>query len=239
MKTKILLVIAALGLGLVKLSAQDLLPGINYSYNPPGANGIITNITIDVLNNDANAAGSFDVAMYLYDPNTTNYWIIGTQNIPSLSGNSLITISNWNIDINQTSGIPAGTYRLGVWTDSNSAITETDETNNAGLLAGNINYTPNASGISNAILPDENATLYPNPANENVSVNYSLTENSAVEINIFDDAGKLMMRANEPGVLGAGDHKTELETSSLPPGIYFVKIIAGGSVITKKLSVMH
>src|SRR5688500_14217194 len=86
MKMKQLLLVAAV-CGGTSLMAQDLAPGINYSYNPPGSDGIITDITVDVVNNDNNSAGSFDVAMYLYDQSTTNYWIIGTTNVPSLSGN--------------------------------------------------------------------------------------------------------------------------------------------------------
>src|SRR5687768_11022911 len=122
MKTKVTLLcfIVMLFIMIKTTQAQiDLVPGINYSYNPPGSNGIITGITVDACNNDNGNAGSFDVAMYLYDQSTTNYWIIGTTSLPGLSGNACITISNWNIDINNTSGIPAGTYRLGVWVDSN------------------------------------------------------------------------------------------------------------------------
>ena len=123
MKTKTLLLMSALFCGGLKLAAQDLAPGINYAYNPPGANGIITSISVDVVENDGVSTGSFDVAMYLYDMSTSTPYVIGTTNIPSISGSSVITISNWNIDINNTPGIPAGTYRLGVWVDSNGDVT--------------------------------------------------------------------------------------------------------------------
>ncbi|HTL80115.1 MAG TPA: T9SS type A sorting domain-containing protein [Bacteroidia bacterium] len=238
MKTKLLLVLAALGLSLVKLAAQDLAPGINYSYNPPGANGIITGITIDVVNNDNNAASSFDVAMYLYDPNTTNYWVIGTTNIPSLSGNSLITISNWDIDINNTPGIAAGTYRLGIWTDSNNDISETDENNNTGLLAGNINYTPSASGVNDHSLLLSAISLFPVPANDHVSVSIDLNSSSDVKVKIYDVTGKLLLSQNN-GTLMQGQQTMEVETSQLPNGTYIIQVIAGESVASKRLVIAH
>ncbi|HET6990906.1 MAG TPA: hypothetical protein VFJ43_06255, partial [Bacteroidia bacterium] len=71
MKTKHVLLMSALLCGGFTINAQDLAPGINYSYNPPGANGIITNIAVDAVENDGVAAGSFDVAMYLYDMSTS------------------------------------------------------------------------------------------------------------------------------------------------------------------------
>jgi len=58
MKMKQLLFAAAFIGGAMQLSAQDLDPGINYSYNPPASDGIITDITVDVVNNDSWSAGS-------------------------------------------------------------------------------------------------------------------------------------------------------------------------------------
>src|ERR1041384_6777693 len=99
MKTKALLFAAMLGFGM-NLSAQDLAPGINYAYNPPGANGIITNISVDVVENDGVSASNFSVAMYLYDQSTSNVYILDPMSISYISGNGLYSITNWNVDIN-------------------------------------------------------------------------------------------------------------------------------------------
>ena len=239
MKTKKLLFSIAILFTGYTISAQDLAPGINYSYNPPGSNGIITSISVDALENDGVSVGSFDVAMYLYDQSTTNYWVIGTTNIPSLSGNSVITISNWNIDINNTSGIPAGTYRLGVWVDSNNDITESDENNNAGLLAGNINYTPNASGIATSPLAISFVSCFPNPANENTTLKFSLANNSDVSIQIFDMTGKLVKIISDKEQMMSGDYSVNISTSELPDGIYFISISTVDGNISKKITVAH
>lgn len=231
------LLIAAAVCGGTSLVAQDLAPGINYSYNPPASDGIITDITIDVVNNDNNSAGSFDVAMYLYDQSTTNYWIIGTQNIPSLSGNSLITISNWDIDINNTSGIPGGTYRLGVWVDSNEEISEADENDNAGLLAGNINYSP--TGLGEITIEASSVNCYPNPATNSTTLSFTLTEASGVSIDVFDVLGNKVASMSSNAQLAAGTHQHVINTEAYTPGMYFICITSGETVITRRLTVNH
>lgn len=237
MKMKQLLFVAAFAEA-TSLAAQDLAPGINYSYNPPAADGIINDITIDVVNNDANSAGSFDVSMYLYDQSTTNYWIIGTTNVPSLSGNSLITISNWDIDINNTSGIPGGTYRLGVWVDSNEGISESDENNNAALLSGNINYSP-ASGVADNYIDAASVNCYPNPADNSITLAYSINESTLVSIDIFDLLGNKVESVSTGAQLGTGTHTQTIKTSAYANGVYLVSIKAGESVITKRITVAH
>lgn len=231
------LLFAAAVCGGTSLAAQDLAPGINYSYNPPAADGIITDITIDVVNNDNSSAGSFDVSMYLYDQSTTNYWIIGTQNISSLSGNSLITISNWDIDINNTSGIPGGTYRLGVWVDSNEDISEADENDNAGLLAGNINFSP--TGVGEITIEASTVTCYPNPATNSTTLSFTLTEASAVSVEVFDVLGNKVETMYSTSQLAAGTHQQVINTEAYTAGVYFICITSGETVITRRLSVTH
>jgi hypothetical protein len=239
MKTKTLLFMSALFCGGLKLAAQDLAPGINYSYNPPGANGIITSISVDVVENDGVATGSFDVAMYLYDMASSTPYVIGTTNIPSINGSSVITISNWNIDINNTPGIPAGTYRLGVWVDSNGDVSESDENNNAGLLAGNINYSPSASGIETSPVAIGMVTVFPNPANENATVNFTLTENAPVSLKIYDMAGNLVSVVADKEQMMSGDYSMHVETENLSSGVYFMTLSTGDGSVTRRLTITH
>lgn len=220
------------------LAAQDLAPGINYSYNPPGSDGIIHGITVDVVNNDGNSAGSFDVSMYLYDQSTSNYWVIGTTNIPSLSGNSLITISNWDIDINNTSGIPGGTYRLGIWVDSNNDISEADENDNTGLLSGNINYSP-ANGIDDHALVATSVTCFPSPANESTTLSFVLDEVSEISIQVSDALGNTVAVIRDGQTMPAGTHTASINTSTLANGVYFVSVSNGSTMITRRIMVAH
>lgn len=241
MKTKITLIIAmAACLLLAKVShAQiDLVPGINYSYNPPGSNCIITGITVDVCNNDNGNASAFDVSMYLYDQSTTNYWIIGTTRLNNgLSGNSCITISNWDIDITQTSGIANGTYRLGIWVDSGSEITETDDNNNAGLLSGNINYSCGSAGVHDASAFLSNVSNFPNPFSTSTTISYSLLQDAQVVLEVYDVTGK-RVQVIENAHRSAGNYTTVYDASKLESGIYFLKVGVNGVYETHKLSVV-
>jgi hypothetical protein len=238
MKTKLLFLSALTCVGMT-LSAQDLAPGINYSYNPPGANGIITSIAVDCVENDGTSVGSFDVSMYLYESSSQTVYVIGTQSVPSLSGYAVYSFTNWNIDINDNPNVPAGTYRLGVWVDSNSDISESDEDNNAGLLSGNINFTPNANGIATNSFLANSLSLFPNPANEKATVNFSLEANSAVSMNIYDMTGKLVQAVVNKQEMLAGDYSMPVETASLTSGVYFMTLTSGELSVTRRLIVAH
>jgi hypothetical protein len=216
----------------------DLVPGINYSYNPPGSNCIITGITVDACNNDNGNASAFDVSMYLYDQSSTNYWIIGTTRLNNgLSGNSCITISNWNIDISQTSGIPNGTYRLGIWVDSGDEISETDENNNAGLLSGNINYSCAGTGVHDTKGIVQEVSNYPNPFSESTMISYTLARDSKVLIEVYDLAGS-RVAVVENADKAAGNYLVNYNAGGLQAGTYFLRVSVNGLWETRKMTVV-
>jgi hypothetical protein len=241
MKTKITLIIAMAACLLAAKSGKaqiDLVPGINYSYNPPGSNCIITGITVDACNNDNGNASAFDVSMYLYDQSSQNYWIIGTTRLTNgLSGNSCITISNWDIDISQTSGIPNGTYRLGIWVDSNSEISETDENNNAGLLSGNINYSCAGTGVYDTKGLVQGLSNYPNPFSTTTAISYTLTKDSRVSVEVYDLSGK-RVQVVENEDKAAGNYLVRFDGSNLDAGTYFLKVGVNGLWETRKMTVV-
>lgn len=221
------------------VAQPDLVPGINYSYNPPGANGIITNIVVDACNNNATAAGPFDVSMYLYDQSTSNYWIIGTIRATSgLSGNACVTSNSWNIDINDTPGIPQGTYRLGIWVDSDEEISETDENNNAGLLSGNINYTPSTTNIQENNKSLSQLNIYPNPVKDILNISFNMKETDYVNVELIDINGRLISIVNN-NLMTSGNQEINYATSDLENGIYFVKIYSEKFSIMQKVVVLH
>ena len=217
----------------------DLVPGINYSYNPPGSNCIITSITVDACNNDAGNASAFDVSMYLYDQSTTNYWIIGTTRLNNgLSGNSCITISNWDIDITQTTAVPNGTYRLGIWVDSGSEISETDENNNAGLLSGNINYTcAGSSGVNDVVSFISDLSSYPNPVSTTTTITYSLLQDAKVVVDLVDLTGKKIASLDDSKKI-SGTYNLVYDASALETGVYFLRVSVNGVAETRMISVI-
>ncbi|MDC1539744.1 T9SS type A sorting domain-containing protein [Flavobacteriaceae bacterium] len=69
--------------------------------------------------------------------------------------------------------------------------------------------------------------MYPNPANG--VVNFSTASNDALTVSVFDVLGKQVMDAQNV--------QSQLNISSLNPGMYFVKMTQGASSATKKLVV--
>ena len=69
--------------------------------------------------------------------------------------------------------------------------------------------------------------MYPNPAKG--FVNFSSASNVALDVAVYDMLGKQVLRAE--------DVQSQLNISSLNPGMYFVNMTQGSNVSTKKLLV--
>jgi len=69
--------------------------------------------------------------------------------------------------------------------------------------------------------------MYPNPAKG--VVNFSSASKKALNVAVYDLLGKQVLRANAV--------QSELNISSLNPGMYFVNMTQGSSTSTKKLLV--
>jgi hypothetical protein len=80
--------------------------------------------------------------------------------------------------------------------------------------------------------------VYPNPFNQNMNVDITLANNADVTVQMFDMTGKLISTENE-GQLSVGQHIISVDGSTLAEGMYFVKITAGTSVVTQKVTVAH
>ena len=107
--------------------------------------------------------------------------------------------------------IYAATYYTGVW---RRALSEMDIVNELGMK------------------------VYPNPANAMIVVSYSLLEKSNVSLIVYDLLGnQVSSLVNKEQ--GKGDYKMELNVEKFTNGIYFCKVEAGSSSMTKKIVVMH
>ena len=80
-------------------------------------------------------------------------------------------------------------------------------------------------------LADERLRLFPNPANSSVTVQGN---GRALQLEVYDLAGKLMSRATVNG-----NEQLELNTANWPAGVYAVRIADGATVARQKLVVTH
>jgi hypothetical protein len=239
MKTILLkaLVIALMAIPTMILSQVDLTIGINYAYNPPtNCNNQITSLSTDICNNGSSSAGSFLVGIYLYDPSSQDHWVLDVTTLNSLSGNACVTISNWNIDMNQYCCLPApgSNYRIGVWADTANVITETSKNNNASLLSGNIQVCAGSTGL---VLRKQNIfelNVFPNPSNGDSQLEINLPQAEKVSVIVMDVTGKKVMDAFNGEIL-AGDQRIKLPTGTLNNGVYFVTVSTATSTSQRKL----
>jgi hypothetical protein len=77
-------------------------------------------------------------------------------------------------------------------------------------------------------------SVYPNPANDVATVNFTLNEVANVSIEVVDYTGKVISTENL-GSVANGAHT--VNTSNVAEGIYFVNLVVNGNVTTNKLVV--
>lgn len=75
---------------------------------------------------------------------------------------------------------------------------------------------------------------YPNPFNPVTTITFDIAEKSDIRLEVTDILGKIVEVLHQ-GRVNAGTYKTEFDGTNLPSGIYFYRMIAGSTNITKKL----
>jgi len=99
-----------------------------------------------------------------------------------------------------------------------------------------IRGTAAASGINGNNAADLGLNLFPNPATDNVQVNYTLTSETTVTINLYDVTGKLVA-TDSKGEQVKGRHFAHINTTDLAKGFYTVKVATNFGQSTSKLIV--
>lgn len=78
-------------------------------------------------------------------------------------------------------------------------------------------------------------SIYPNPTHGMVNIDMVNTNAVDVELQIVDAIGKLI----DTRQLSGHDIRTTVDLTNSPSGIYFVRILTDGGVLTKRISVSH
>jgi hypothetical protein len=81
-------------------------------------------------------------------------------------------------------------------------------------------------------------TIYPNPANERFQINYELSSNSIVSLAIYNLNGELVKMLISNQSLFANTYYQTFDISTLPIGVYLVKLKSQSSLKTIKLSII-
>lgn len=84
----------------------------------------------------------------------------------------------------------------------------------------------------------ENASIviYPNPFNDYTNIFINLVQQADVNYKVFNITGSLVY-SEDAGLLNSGNHFLRFNSDNLTSGIYFIRIMIGNEMITKKISI--
>lgn len=80
------------------------------------------------------------------------------------------------------------------------------------------------------------ATAFPNPASNAVTIRFSLETAQTLALELTDYFGETVLREEEK-VFEAGQVSIKLDLSKVSPGVYFLKVFAGGKIYIEKIAV--
>ncbi len=111
----------------------------------------------------------------------------------------------------------------------------TDGSTPAGSLVEALTPAVSHAGIHEAATENNSIAIYPNPANNLLTISLMNNINSCT-INLYDRMGQLIM---ENGELRIGNGQTTIDISTLSQGIYFAEVIINGEKVVRKVVKMN
>lgn len=213
-------------------ASVDSTRKLGYVYNTDSTNGLFGGIQLL-------SSGSFNA--YSGDNSGSG---LGGVNFSNGYDNDdkFTTLYSWRKDAG--SGSPEGNDVVQVVSTGPFSLAPTDSVVVAFALLGgdslaDLQASANAAdlkyplivGINEPSIAEKlNLRLYPNPAKENVTLDFHSADHSPITIVVYDIMGRETLRIVKPF-----SSKFPLNTATLNPGIYTITIIQDKQIITKKL----
>lgn len=94
------------------------------------------------------------------------------------------------------------------------------------------------TGIDENNNTDFQLNVFPNPATENISVDYVVNEDTNVHLAIYNVLGE-KVEAIDLGPQTSGIHKTDINVESIPNGTYFLKLDTSTGSKTFKFAIVN
>ena len=86
------------------------------------------------------------------------------------------------------------------------------------------------------LILEKNIRLFPNPASDQLFLDFDLSTNFDFNISIHDAVGKVLLQKIENNI---SNQKLDLKISNLTSGLYFVKIQTGEQVWIRKFIIQN
>lgn len=169
--------------------------------------------------------GSVSATLTRWDSNTNQRVTVATANI-TLSGMAM----SW------ASFTKNFTYVDGGFPDSCIIVLKAsgaNPTNNDYLWVDNLAFAGNVTGIQNKDSFLKGISLYPNPSEDQITMDMNFANSESVRIEMSDVNGNVVLVQNA-GTLH-GESRQTLDVSSYSKGTYFIRIITESGVEVKKI----
>lgn len=93
-------------------------------------------------------------------------------------------------------------------------------------------------GVANVSAGIEGVRLFPNPANQEAYLGFSLKQSSNVQVQVYDELGRMVY--NSPAQnMGSGNQQITINTSNFAAGVYNVKLQTENGTVTQRLAVVR
>lgn len=81
---------------------------------------------------------------------------------------------------------------------------------------------------------DSGLLIYPNPIDEITTIEYSLSTDNNVELELINSSGATI-KLVQMGLQGAGVHAVSLDMKNIQPGLYYCRVKTKDSIFTKRI----
>ncbi len=209
-------------------SSPSLHNSIVYANRTGIANGYQSTPNIDyslvqeVDNTANNGLDGTNISLAIFnDPTNGDYNLISTSPAIDAGDNTAYTNAGGNLqsDVDlagnprlQNSSIDMGAYE-------NSLATENER----------------LADLPNQVELRQN---YPNPFNPSTNIAFGLPESGKVTLEVFDMLGRKVATLLNKETKSAGRYSVQFDAGSLASGLYIYRLVAGSTVITKKLTLI-
>lgn len=96
-------------------------------------------------------------------------------------------------------------------------------------------FTGGFVGINEINTVNNTFVVYPNPANVNATISFSLVDNAKASVSVYDVIGNLVLQITPEQLFEKGNNTITVNTSNLSNGIYTITLEINGAKESKKL----
>ncbi|KAA5533242.1 T9SS type A sorting domain-containing protein [Taibaiella lutea] len=233
-----------LGLTMVTPTANQEIP-----FTDPNNTATQVGVTFNVKNNGTAAIVPTDTIFYISEFSGNVRYITGQ----SIAANATVLINPNFYITNAATAQTTTNYCLRLFPQGNVyysatatdtvwagvTYTDADTTNDRGCVSVIFKPKATTSVFEFGKISNQQLSLYPNPANNELMFQLKLEKADKVIVSIKDITGREVLRKDYGMIQGGIENTFNLDVNSVNNGLYLVELIAGENKATGKVEIMH